>query len=204
MDDVFELYESVYFEGVPIGFATENILNKQDNTDLEAVLIYKTEYVKQSELDAVQGYLDRGGIVIVDSSSLHMDEYGNPLGQLTESNGTLTVLDQVSGMKTTAMQVVADRGMLPEVAVTEINGIGVKGCAWKCVKNAEGKNVLSVVNLGKTDATLTIELKDSETGTVCKDLIDGIRVSSNPVLKPYETFFVEVTAATEWDDPINP
>jgi hypothetical protein len=53
--------------------------------------------------------------------------------------------------------------------------------------------VLSIVNLGKTNATLTIELKGATVGTACWNLFTGNQVSATPVLKPLEVYFVEVT-----------
>ena len=71
--------------------------------------------------------------------------------------------------------------------------MGTKGCIWRVVKNKKGNNVLSVVNVGKSEASLKITLKGNQ-NIVCKDLLKGIRTTSNPVLKPYEVYFVEVTS----------
>ena len=51
--------------------------------------------------------------------------------------------------------------------------------------------MLSVVNVGKSDASIQISLKGASSIT-CTDLINGVEVSSSPVLKPYEVYFVEV------------
>ena len=191
MDDVFQLYESLHFNGVSLGFVTKDILNKQEQKNWEAVLIHKTQFITLEEQKALQNYLDNGGTIFTDAVSLKKDEYGNALPKLTQSNGTLVVCNSLKELNSKAMTLLEVKNKLPEVTVTETNNLGVKTCAWKVIKNKEGNHILSVVNLGKTDATLNIKLKDAKK-TVCKDVLKGIKVSSNPTLKPYEVFYVAV------------
>ncbi|MDO7173155.1 beta-galactosidase [Mariniflexile sp. AS56] len=192
MDDEFELYESLHFEGIPIGFATKNILNEQDNSNWNAVLIHKTEFVTDSELKAIQNYLNNGGTVIMDDVRLVKDEYGNPLPKLNQAKGTLIRANSLETFKEEAFKVLQIENLLPEVSVTETNETGVKGCAWKVAKNNKGNYILSVVNIGKTNASLNISLKGVQK-IVCKDIINGVVVSSSPILKPNEVYFVEVS-----------
>ena len=77
--------------------------------------------------------------------------------------------------------------------VGEANGVGPKGCLWRCIRNSDGNFVLSIVNTGKSEARLQIKLRNANNGTVCRDLLTGVVVDSEPVLKPFEVFFVEVT-----------
>ena len=191
MDDLFELYEALTFEGTSLGFVTENIIKKQDNNNWDVVLIYKTPFVTNDELNALQVYLDNGGTVIVDDKSLLNNEYGKTVSSLKESKGTIIKLNAVSKIKERALSILKEKNLLSEVSISETNAIGTKGCIWKVVKNEAGNNVLSVVNVGKSDATLKIELK-GKSNIICKDLIDGIEVSSNPTLKPHDVFFVEI------------
>ena len=193
MDDVFELYESLYFEGLSIGFATKDILNEQNKSLWEAVLVRKTEFVTQDELNALQAYLNKGGTVIVDAVSLKKDEYGQPLESLKAGKGTLINAETLADMKQKALDIVSKKALLPLIDIKETNALGAKGCAWKSVKNKDNNTVLSIVNLGKTDAKLTITLKGAKS-TMCTDILKGGKVSSNPTLKPNEVFFVEVTA----------
>lgn len=191
MDDVFELYEALHFEGTSIGFATQNIIKKQDNTNWDVVLIYKTPFVTIEEIKALQTYLDNGGIVIYDNKSLLKNEYGNPILSLNESNGQLIQLNAVSEIKKRALSLLSENKRLSNVSVTEKNVLGKKGCVWKVIDTKDGNKVLSVVNIGKSEATLDIRLNGSS-NLECKDLLKGIKVSSTPVLKPNEVFFVEI------------
>lgn len=192
MDDVFEIYESMNFEGVPIGFAIKDIIKDQDDKKWDVILVYKTQFVTQPELDALQTYLDNGGTVIVDAVSLKKDEYGRPLPALTQSNGTLINLSSLSDIKSKALDIVNSKGDMPGITIEETNGVGKKTCMWKCIKAADGNNVLSIVNLGKTTSKLKITLKGATKGTSCRDLITGTNVSNTPNLKPDQVFFVEV------------
>lgn len=193
MDDVFELYESLHFDGISLGFATKNIIEKQDNSLWDVVIIYKTEFVTQDEFAALQTYLDNGGTIILDSESLQKNEYGQSLSTLNASNGAIISNAGLASIKLSAFSILNQKNSFPEITVTETNNAGSKGCVWKIAKNKAGNNVLSIVNLGKTDANLSINLKNVLGNTITKDLIKGIEVSNTPTLKPYEVYFVEVT-----------
>ncbi|SDW28771.1 beta-galactosidase [Lutibacter oricola] len=192
MDDIFHLYKSLNFEGTPLGFVTEDIIRKQDNNKWNVVLVHKTPFVTSSELKALQNYLDTGGTVIIDEISLKKNEYGKLLAGLKESKGQLIKLNSVSKIKAEALSILKDKDLLPKVNVEESNSLETKGCIWRVVTNKSGNQVLSVVNVGKSNASLKITLNGSSTIN-CKDLIKGIKVSSTPTLKPNEVFFVEVT-----------
>ncbi|WP_083631351.1 T9SS type A sorting domain-containing protein [Labilibacter marinus] len=192
MDDVFELYEHLNFEGVPIGFATKNIITNQQYDTWDVILVYKTQFVTQDELDALQSYLNGGGTVITDNASLAKNEYSQSLGSLTAGVGTIINANTLEEMHKKAFELVEAKGLMPAVSVTETNGIYKKGCAWKCIKNQDGNDVLSIVNLGKTDAKLNIVLKDAFVGTACFDLLNGVKVSNQPTLKPNEVYFIEI------------
>ena len=192
MNDLFKLYESLNFEGIPLGFATKNIIAKQDPLNWDVVLVQKTEHVTQSELEQLQTYLDKGGIIIVDKVSLKFNEYGALLPSLKTSKGTLIVVDSLENMTSKALQIVEQKNNGPEVTIIEENGTDIKGCTWKCIKNEKGNNVLSIINLGKTKATLNIQLKNSKNNPVYFDLLNGVAISSQPTLKPYDVLFIEV------------
>ena len=193
MDELFELYESLNFEGIPLGFATQGILSRQASTAWDMVLVCKTDFVTQSEFDALQNYLNNGGTVLIDADSFKKDEYKRSRPALSAGTGQLIVLSDLAAMKTKALQLIEAKGQMPAVQITETNSQGVKTCTWKCVQNDRGNQVLSVINLGKTDSKLDIRLKNATIGTTCADLINGVVVSSKPTLKPNEVFFVEVT-----------
>ncbi|MGJ8743962.1 alpha-amylase family protein [Polaribacter sp.] len=192
MDAIFELYEGLNFEGIPLGFATKNILSKQDKAQWDVVLVYKTERVTEEELKSVQAYLDKGGVVIIDAISLTKNEYGQPLPKLKESNGKLISLTTWNQIKENALSIIADKNQLPNITIKELNNEGGKNCTWKFISDKNGKKILSIVNLGKWDVALNIQLKNTKNKTICKDFIKGIEVTSSPVLKPFEVYFVEV------------
>jgi len=193
MDDLFELYEALNFEGVPLGFVTNDIINKQDNKNWDVTLIYKTEFVTKAELNTLQKHLDNGGTIIIDEESLKTDEYGKPISTLIQNKGKFIKVNSLGEMKTEALEILASKKRLSEVSINETNSQGIPTCIWRTVKNESGHKVLSVVNVGKTDTTLNVKLNGSE-NVICKDLLKGIPTTSTPVLKPNELYFVEVSS----------
>lgn len=193
MEDLFKTYESLYFESIPLGFATDSIIIESAPGDWEAILIRESESVTLQEFNTLQAYLDSGGTVIMDDLSFSVDEYGRPLGSLESGNGTLMIASSLADMKSKAMDLISAKGLLPDLLVDETNFLGQRTCLWRCVKNSAGNNVLSLINLGKNESKLKIELNEAKYGTVCTDLINGIRVSPDTVLKPYGILFLEVT-----------
>ena len=190
MDDVFDLYESLFFEGMPIGFATQDIINKQDNNDWKVVLISKTPFVTKDERDAVQAYLDKGGTVIMDEESLVKNEYGIPLEKLKAGVGKIIKANSLAETKQKAMAIISGNGLLPPIQVSEKNEIGAKGCLWRVIKNKKGNNIVSIINMGKSEAKLHVE-KNGKSVT-SKNLLSGLKASGDIVLKPLEVLFAEI------------
>lgn len=193
MDDVFEAYKALFFEGTPLGFATENIINQQNHDDWEAIVVHKTEFITESELAALQNYLDNGGTVIIDGVSLTKNEYGLPMAELKSGGGSLIQVNSLAEMKEEAMKIVATRGHLPEVSLTETNAKNINGCTWKCIENDAGNYVLSIINLANVESTVALQLKDASLTTYCKDLLKGIYISPTKILQPNEVLFVEIS-----------
>ncbi|MDZ8117054.1 alpha-amylase family protein [Pontiella agarivorans] len=197
MDRIFDLYESLNFSGVSLGFATKNIITRHDNRSWEAILVHQSERVTLAEHAALQRYLDHGGTVILGPNSLKSNEYGEVLPSLIPGNGVLLQVGSRAEIKETALGLLADRNQLPEVEVMETNENGTKGCTWKCIKNSSGNIVISLVNLGNTDATINLQFRKADTQFRCRDLIHGTSISSAPVLKPYEVLFMEIQVAAD-------
>ena len=192
MDELFELYKALFFEGIPLGFATKDIILTQDHHNWEAILIHQTEYVTKEELAALQSYLDQGGTIIMEEGSLSMDEYGNPINPLTESNGQLTVVPFLEALTETALFQLKNKNLLPEIKVTESNSTNTKGVHWRIIKNEAGNQVLSLINLGNTDAQIELESLKDNTQFKVKNLLKGIQIDANQLLQPNEMLFVEV------------
>ena len=164
LDEVFDLYESLYFEGTPIGFATQGIIEEQNNSDWEAILVYKTQFVTEDELNSLQTYLDNGGTVIIDAISLQQNEYGiNHIASLNASSGTLIQASSLGNIKTQAFDLLSNNGELPNLILDETNILNEKGCFWRTVPNDQGNEVISIVNIGKESAQVTLSLRNGGT-----------------------------------------
>lgn len=94
MDDIYHLYESMFFEVVPLGFATPDIVKKQNNKNWDVIMVNKTPYVTTDEFDVLQQYLNNIGVVIIDKESLQMNEYGEALkAVLKPGSGKLIIAE---------------------------------------------------------------------------------------------------------------
>lgn len=164
MTEQFDLYESLFFEGLPVGYATKNIIKKQDNKNWDEILVYKTEYVTDSEFDALQDYLNNGGTIIVDNEkSLSMNEYGEKRTKtLVKGKGNLQYLNtnDYNALKLVALKTIENK--LPEVILSESNGGLGKGCTWRVVSDNKGGHIMTIVNLGKNKATLNLAMKNGK------------------------------------------
>lgn len=203
MDDVFELYEELAFDGISLGFATKNIIEKQEHENWDAILVYKTQFVTSEELEALQSYLDQGGTILVDAVSIKKNEYGIPLNTLEASSGTIINATSLSDMKQQAFNHLAANDLLPNIELSEMHSGTRNGCMWNVIEKDDGKQVLFVTNLGNTDATIRISLKDSIHGTWCKDLFTGIDLPSQLVLEPYKMHLLEISDSCQADTTQN-
>ena len=164
MTEQYDLYESLFFEGFPVGYATEKIIKKQDNKNWDVVLVYKTQYVTDSEFNQLQSYLNKGGTIIIDNkNSLSLNEYGQKRKEtLTSSQGNLHILNTNSfeDLKQLSLKLIDKK--LPEVVLTETNGVGHKGCNWRIAPNNKGGYIMTIVNLGKNKANLKVSMRNGE------------------------------------------
>ncbi|EWH09217.1 hypothetical protein DS2_13689 [Catenovulum agarivorans DS-2] len=191
MTELFKMYEPLFFEGFPMGYATQNIIQKQDNSSWDVVVVYKTEYVTDAEFNALQSYLNNGGTVILDSAtSLAKNEYGQPRqAVLAAGQGRLITMPtdaDESDIKHKALEFVSANN--PLVNLTEVNSTGHKACTWRVVKKPDGKGYwMTIVNLGSSSANLVITAKDAGDLTATdmltgKNLGNQFDLASNGVL----------------------
>jgi beta-galactosidase len=162
MNDQYQLLESMYFNGVPVGFSTKNVIRKQPNANWDVIVIRKTEEVTDEEFEAIQTDLDNGGTVIIDEVSLSLNEYKQPRAtSLTASNGNLIrEKDSLEEIANKAFEVVSSKNKHPQVMVTEENGGLKKGTFWRVVPSWEDQSMMTLVNLGKNPATIQLEMSD--------------------------------------------
>jgi beta-galactosidase len=189
MDDVLELYESLAFNGIPLGFVTKDILLNENPEDWDVILVHKTPFVTQEDKEALQAYINAGGKVIMDNISFKKDEYGRAISGLS---GSVTNASGAENIKKAAIATVDGFGNLPKVTLTETSSVDYPQCLWKVIEDSTGNQILSILNVGKVDAQIELNLKNSVNGVVVKDLLKGIDISNSSILKPYEVLFVEL------------
>ncbi|AUS05491.1 glycoside hydrolase family 42 [Pseudotamlana carrageenivorans] len=193
MTQTGKLYESLFFEGLSLGFVTKNIIKKQDNDLWNTVVVYQTKYVTDAEFAALQQYLNQGGKVILDSeTSLSMNEYGKKRQEkLQAGNGQLIVLEteNVAAIKEKALAEVADA--MPEVIVESDNGQDFKTTISRVVKQKDGSYLVNLLNVGHDSAKIKLSLK-SGAAIFVKDLMTQNTMESEFNLPSEEVLLLEV------------
>ena len=193
MTETGKLYKSLFFEGLPLGFATKNIIQKQDNSNWDVIVVYKDKYVTDVEFDALQEYLDNGGKVIIDSDeSLSMNEYGKKRTQkLKAHKGKLIRLNtsNIDEIKKTALTEVADQ--MPEIIIEADNGKEFKTIISRVVKQKNGSYLVNLLNVGHDTAKIKISIK-SGTSLKIKNLMTTNSVESEFDLASEEVLLLEV------------
>ncbi|MDG1729619.1 MAG: hypothetical protein P8K68_14300 [Algibacter sp.] len=194
MTELFELYESFYFEGLSMAFATEKIIKKQDNSNWDAIVVYDTQYVTDTEFDALQNYVNNGGTVIVDNAeSLSKNEYGQARRKrLKNGKGKVIVLNTKSYEEVKQKSLALLDNLLPEVVLKETNGADYKGCTWRAVKNPNGGYWVNILNIGKNNANLNLSLKSGKQVTI-KNMMTGEKVKTDFELKSKGVLLLEIT-----------
>ncbi|WP_158021987.1 alpha-amylase family protein [Flammeovirga pacifica] len=194
MDDVFSTYENLFFEGYSIGFVTENILKKQSQENWDVVVVQKTPFVKQSEKEALQKYLDNGGTVVIDKASLLKNEYGEKLSPLTKGNGEIIVVADLDEMKLKALAKVTSTHTLQ---VNDLKDQDKKGIFWRYVQDDENNNILTLINIGKEARDIEIKLTNSKKSTSVKNILTGEKLNNCITVQPLDVLFVEVKGASK-------
>lgn len=188
-----KLYKSLFFEGLSLGFVTKNIIEKQDNSKWNTVVVYNTKYVTDEEFATLQSYLDNGGTVILDSEeSLSMNEYGKKRTQkLTAGKGQLIALKDanIAEIKKTALAEVADQ--MPEVIIESDNGKDFKTTISRVVKQKDGSYLVNLLNVGHDTAKIKLSLKSGESIAI-KNLMTSNSVDSQFDLESEEVLLLKV------------
>ncbi|MBU2924267.1 beta-galactosidase [Colwellia sp. 1_MG-2023] len=188
-----KLYEELFFEGLPLGFVTKNIIEKQDNSDWETVVVYNNPNVTDAEFDALQSYLGAGGTVIVDSKSLLLNEYGQKrTKKLKAGKGKLITLEpsaDLAKIKQVALAQVTEQ--MPDVVIAEDNGEAYKTTTWRTIKQSDGTYLVNILNVGHNTAKLDLTLRNGKPVTVT-DLMTGNSLDSTFELASEGVLLLEV------------
>ncbi len=162
IEDIFDTYESLFFEGTPIGFATAGIINNNDNSTWDVVAVSMTPRMFEEDVQALQRFVDQGGIVIKDSKSIIANEYGLPLkSTLKSSRGSVIEVASLDELKMESFKIIASNNQLPIFEIVDQNGLTQKGCTWRAIEGKDGKLLLNLVNLSKNPTTITVKWRES-------------------------------------------
>ncbi len=188
---VFPLYEALNFEGISLGFATERIIKRQDHSLWDAILVYKTATVTDDEFAALQSYLDNGGTIIIDDTSLVKDQYGaGRSSKLSASKGSLIKVNSLADYRIQGLNKLGVDA--PSLMLEELNTSGEgKGCEWRVAKVDNGKTLMYIINLGKTDATLKVKDPMSGKSMAMRNMLNGRTLGKTFTLQSEDVLVLE-------------
>ncbi len=191
IEDIFDTYESMFFDGTPIGFATKGIIEHNDNKDWEVVAISKTPLMFESDVQALQAYLNQGGTVVIDSESMLNNEYGLPLKtKLTAGKGKIVRANSLADLKTKSFENITE---YPSIEIVDNNGLAQKGCTWRVIEGKKGSHILNIVNLSKNATKITVKHKGSDIKVKSmENVLTGESVANDFELPVYGMYLLEL------------
>lgn len=158
MDDIETAYEIGFFLGRQVGFVTERVIEDTAaaGSAWNAIVVHGSNRVTEGELDALQTYLDDGGLVIMDEGSLAFDEYGRVHDRnLAPSSGEIWSYRSIEELHVLWAKAVAlNRVDRLDVSVTTDDDHPT--VVWRTARNDAGDDIVSLVNLGTEPATVRI------------------------------------------------
>jgi beta-galactosidase len=161
MTKMSALYKSLFFEGIPLGFVTKKIIDKQDNSKWSTIIVHNNKYVTNAEFNSVQTYLNNGGTVIMDVESLSFDEYGKKRkNKLTTSKGKLIIVDGASQNMIRKLAIKEISGDLPDLIVSSENGNDFKTTISRVVRKNDGTYLVNLLNVGHDSATISLSFRN--------------------------------------------
>lgn len=189
-----KLYKSMFFEGFPLGYATQNIITKQDNSAWDTLVVYKTPNVTDGEFDALQKYLDAGGSVVIDKQSLRFNEYG----QLRENTlkaheGRLTVLDENADMEKLRQAALAEikPDSVPDIQFEINSPLKHKTTITRVAKTGDNKYLVNLLSVGHEAVQINLSHKSGNKLKVT-DLMTSNSMDSAFELGSEEVLLLEV------------
>ncbi len=193
MKRMIDLYTPIFFEGNPVGFVTEGIINKQDNKLWDVVVVKNAPFVLESEIKALQNYVDGGGTVLIDSVSLKMNQYGEPHTlKLKKGKGKIITLSTDAQFISASNDILTACGSLPALALSEVNSKAAKGCVWRVLEKDANTDIMAVINIGSGDASLQIKDRAAKKIISVKNMYTGAQVGTSFKMKPHDVLLLEV------------
>ncbi|WP_305768050.1 hypothetical protein [Candidatus Epulonipiscium viviparus] len=193
INHVYDMYESVNFNGIPIGFATKNIMNDTlaDSypQPFDLTVIYQTPYVTDAEYEAILAFAKAENTVIVDDISLKYNQLGE-VRDLAELYAIPSVIREngIAAMGEAALDVIAAAGNLPAVTFSE--GLP-KGLIWRVAPAENGDYTVAIVNVSKHTLTFDVTVEDQESFNVV-DLLTGQELGKTLTLSPEAVYLLNV------------
>ncbi|NKB65435.1 MAG: hypothetical protein GKR89_00100 [Candidatus Latescibacteria bacterium] len=186
LDRLYNAYEALYHDGLPLGFATGQLLNQASAAALDdwpVVVATEPTFATADERAALDRYVQHGGtLLVMGAEALAKDEYGRPVSTPLPADGLVirTAMGDFEALSKDVTNALKGVGIAPGVAISETNGVGPPGCVWRTAPWPGGE-LLSIINLGKSRATIQVD-----TGAPVHDLIANKEQPAVFAMQPFD------------------
>nr|WP_252727421.1 alpha-amylase family protein [Colwellia sp. C2M11] len=194
MTTIRETYQSLYFEGVALGFVSQNIINNQQN-DWQVIVITNTPNVTTDELKALSRFAQSGGTIFIDNNSLLLNEYNQKHDITSYPKGkNVFHLTNLTDITRQINKTLLDKGNSPAITLTELTTPSEnynpvhkhqdkthKTIAWRVVQRDAKTSIVSIVNTGHHAKAFSLKSTIGNTPLSILNLLTGNH--ENPVIK---------------------
>jgi hypothetical protein len=171
LDAQLAAYESLYFLGEQIGFATESMIQERHLQGLEWLIVPNNSYVEDDTVEALREYTSKGGkILVVGDEALRYD----PRGQERDAS-RVAFLKSLPNVKPDRLEV-----MFPQIE-EQFKASGIARPV-RCVDEAG-------------DTALSVRCRSTELETGC--LVSLVNMRSGPAVVSLEFDGITVTNARD-------
>lgn len=193
INDQYQIYQTLFFNGLPTGFATQKIIEKQDHQLWDVVVVYKVPHVTDGEFATIQSYLADGGVVVMDQESLKYNEYRQLRTiKLKEGNGTLIVMDGTDKDLAERAYEYVNTKIFPPIICEEENGLEQRTTLWRVFHNHDFRFIMSLNNMGKNTSTIKLNTIRGKKVVSVTNLLTGQLMEPKFVMESEEVLMLAI------------
>jgi hypothetical protein len=152
------VYEAMYFQGMQVGYVSESQIGQERLSGRKLLIVPNSSHVERTTRDAIEAFARSGGRVVLVGESLKYTPQGEPQSAL----GKLPTIKHIDGLKEVdqmrkeLMPILKSAGVLPGMTVKVQNNQAFPTVEWRTATDADGRELLYVMNLGNEAATVNL------------------------------------------------
>lgn len=152
-------YEGMFFDGMQIGYVSETMAQDGALDDQKVLVVPNCSHVYPATRQAIIDFAQKGGQVVLLGDSLLYTPQGAPLEPMPDLPTITTFKNgfRDGDQARQALQPILKKaGVLPDIDIQFENGREYPTVEWKHATDADGNEMLFVLNLGYDPASVTM------------------------------------------------